>query len=163
MGGRNSIRAIVWFFLLMCLGSGCIGPPPSACSPQGGRGCDERGGFKRDPIALAQKIGKKFGVEGVVLGWVFRYEDRIGSAISVERPASVSFVIHVIGVKEGHILWSNPFQETQQALSKNVLKLASFLRRRGTWLKAKGLASLGMDEVLVSFPASRQRPEPQGA
>ena len=37
--------------------------------------------FTRDLIALAQRIGKIFGVKGVVLVWVFRYEDRIGNAI----------------------------------------------------------------------------------
>ena len=119
--------------------------------------------FERDPIASAQKTGERFGVDGVLLGWVFRYEDRIGNAISVERPASVSFVLHLVGVKEGQILWSAPFQETQQALSENILKLTSFLRRRGTWLKAKGLANVGMDEILFSFPALRERPEPEGA
>jgi len=119
--------------------------------------------FARDAIASAQKIGEAFGVDGVVLGWVFRYEERIGSAIAVERPASVSLAIHLVGVKEGRILWSGLFQETQQPLSENILKLGSFLRRGGFWLKAKSLAGVGMDEVLVSFPASREEPEPEGA
>jgi hypothetical protein len=68
----------------------------------------------------------------------------------------VSFAIHLVGVKEGSILWSGLFQETQQPLSENILKLGSFLRRGGFWLKAKNLASVGMDEVLVSFPALRE-------
>ncbi len=122
--------------------------------------------FSTDPIPSAQKIGEAFEVEGVVLGWVFRYEERIGSAIAVERPASVSFSIHLFGVKEGRILWRGVFQETQQPLSENILKFTAFLRRRGRWLRAKGLASVGMDEVLVSFPASREslapEPEPEG-
>lgn len=122
----------------------------------------EREDFERDPMASALKIGEAFDVDGVVLGWVFRYEERIGSAISVEHPASVSFVIHLVGVKERCILWSGRFQETQQPLSENILRFASFLRRKGTWRMAKGLASAGMDEVLVSFPASRERPESEG-
>jgi hypothetical protein len=121
------------------------------------------GDFSRDPIGSARKIGDAFGADGVVLGWVFRYEDRIGSAISVERPASVSFVIHLFGVKEGRILWRGIFQETQQPLSENLLKFTAFLRRRGRWLTAEGLAGVGMDEVLVSFPAPRERPVPEGA
>lgn len=116
----------------------------------------KREDFERDPMASALKIGEVFGVDGVVLGWGFRYEERVGSAISVERPASVSFAIHLVGVKEGSILWSGLFQETQQPLSENILKLGSFLRRGGFWLKAKNLASVGMDEVLVSFPALRE-------
>ena len=121
------------------------------------------GDFARDPIGSAQKIGDAFGVDGVVLGWVFRYEERIGSAISVERPASVSFAIHLFGVKEGRILWGGIFQETQQPLSENVLRLTAFLRRRGAWLRARSLASVGMDEILTSFPAPRERLEPEGA
>jgi len=122
----------------------------------------EGGNFKKEPIASARKTGEAFGVDGVVLGWVFRYEERIGNAIWVERPASVSFVIHLVGVEEGSMLWSGRFQETQQPLSENVLKLGSFLRRGGVWLKAKSLASVGMDEALVSFPASREEPESEG-
>lgn len=120
------------------------------------------GDVGRDPVALAGDIAEGFGVDGVVLGWVFRYEERIGSAIAVERPASVSFAIHLFGVKEGRMIWNGIFQETQQPLSENILKFTAFLRRRGTWLRAKSLASVGMDEVLGSFPASREGPEPEG-
>jgi len=119
----------------------------------------KREDFERDPMASALKIGEALGVDGVVLGWGFRYEERIGGAFSVQRPASVSFVIHLVSVKEGSVLWSGRFQETQQPLSEDIRRFVSFLRRRGTWRKAKGLASVGMDEVLVSFPASREMPE----
>jgi len=81
----------------------------------------------------------------------------------VERPASVSLAIHLVGVKEGRILWRGLFQETQQPLSENILKFTAFLRRRGRWLTAKDLASVGMDEALVSFPAAIEMPEPEGA
>lgn len=119
----------------------------------------KREDFEGDPMASALKIGEVFGVDGVVLGWGFRYEERVGSAISVERPASVSFAIHLVGVKEGSILWSGLFQETQRPLSEDIRRFGSFLRRGGIWQKAKGLARVGMDEVLVSFPASREEAE----
>jgi len=226
MKGRNNTKAIVWVFLVMCLGSGCtkaalrVARPIGSAAvipffqktlPEEGRGLTEdpitgrlfvageiapnarreltdliymkladfprldliplrevggaiRGGdFEKDPIREAQKIGAAFGVDGVLLGWVFRYEERIGSAIAVERPASVSLAIHLVGVKEGRILWRGLFQETQQPLSENILKFTAFLRRRGRWLTAKDLASVGMDEALVSFPAAREMPEPEGA
>lgn len=114
--------------------------------------------FETDPMGSALRMGRAFGVDGVVLGWGFRYEERIGGAFSVQRPASVSFIIHLVGVKEGSILWRGLFQETQRPLSEDIRRFVSFLRRRGTWRKAKGLASVGMDEVLVSFPASREVP-----
>ncbi|NIS61792.1 MAG: hypothetical protein GTO13_14160 [Proteobacteria bacterium] len=119
----------------------------------------QREDFERDPMGSALRMGRAFGVDGVVVGRGFRYEERIGGAFSVKRPASVSFVIHLVGVKEGSILWSGLFQETQQPLSEDIRRFGSFLRRGGVWLKAKGLASVGMDELLVSFPASREMPE----
>ncbi len=64
---------------------------------------------------------------------------------------------------ERHILWNKPFQETQQAVGENVLKLAFSLHRRVNKLKAKGLARVGKDEVFFSFLASRQWSEPQEA
>jgi hypothetical protein len=115
--------------------------------------------FETDPMGSALRMGRAFGVDGVVLGWGFRYEERIGGAFSVQRPASVSFIIHLVGVKEGSILWSGLFQETQRPLSEDIRRFGSFLRRGGIWQKAKGLARVGMDEVLVSFPASREEAE----
>ena len=113
------------------------------------------GNFQSDPINSGRKVGAVLGVEGVVLGWGFRYEERIGNSVSVERPASVSFVVHLVNVEDGSIRWTGRFQETQQPLSENILKLGSFLRRGGLWLKVENLASVGMDEILVSFPAIR--------
>ena len=111
--------------------------------------------FQTDPINSGRKVGAVLGVEGVVLGWGFRYEERIGNSVSVERPASVSFVVHLVNVEDGSIRWTGRFQETQQPLSENILKLGSFLRRGGLWLKVENLASVGMDEILVSFPVIR--------
>jgi hypothetical protein len=88
-------------------------------------------------------MGKKFEVDGVVLKWVFRCEDRIGSPISVERPASGSFVIHVLGVKEGPLLWSNPFQELQQSLGENGLKLSSFFAQERNLATGQRFSQLG--------------------
>jgi len=50
------------------------------------------------------------------------------------------------------MVWSGRFDETQQALTDDLLKLGSFLRRKGVWLKAEELASVGMDEILAKLP-----------
>jgi hypothetical protein len=137
-------------------------PQLEVISPKEVERAMEARGFEVEPIASARKIGGALGVEGVVLGWGFRYEERMGNSVSVEWPASVSFAIHLVDVKEGTVRWSGRFQETQQPLSENVLKLGSFLRRGGVWLTAKNLASVGMDKVLVSFPALKEGLEPEG-
>jgi len=41
---------------------------------------------------------------------------------------------------------------TQQALSENLLKFGSFIRRKASWLTAEELSSVGMDEMLKGFP-----------
>ncbi|MGA8181142.1 MAG: hypothetical protein WB792_13860, partial [Desulfobacterales bacterium] len=71
---------------------------------------------------LAVETGRALHADAVLAGFLYRYQDRVGSEYSVESPASVAFDIHLIRVKDGRVLWGGHFDETQRPLSDNLLR-----------------------------------------
>ena len=100
------------------------------------------------------KTGRDLNADAIFVGHLFRFRERIGTQYSVEVPASVAFDTHLIGVKDGRLLWSGNFDETQQSLSENLYQLGTFFRRRGRWVTAQELAVSGLEGVLKTFPGS---------
>jgi len=107
-------------------------------------------------MLLAPRLGKEVGAEFVLFGFVFRFEERVGSSLGVEKPASVGFDLHLFRVRDGVILWMMTFDETQKPLSDNVLNLGSFVRRGASWAKAEELASAGVGEILKKLPGPEE-------
>jgi hypothetical protein len=112
--------------------------------------------FEEKPIPTAIQIGRELNADFILVGYLFRFEERIGSSIGVEKPASVAFDVHLFRVKDGMEVWKGVFDETQRPLSENLLKIGSFLRRGASWLTADELASDGMDEMLNRFPGPEE-------
>jgi hypothetical protein len=100
------------------------------------------------------KTGRNLDADAVIVGHLYRFRERIGTQYSVEVPASVAFDIHLVGVKNGRLLWSGKFDETQQSLFEDLYQIGTFLRRRGRWITAKELAVSGLEGILDTFPAS---------
>ncbi len=119
----------------------------------------ERGQFELRPLRSAIQLGKELDVDFIIVGYLFRFEERIGSRIGVDRPASVGFDVHLLRVKDGKRVWDGKFDETQQALSENLLKMRSFVRRKASWLTAEELSSVGMDEMLKRLPGAKELEE----
>jgi len=119
----------------------------------------DKGQFELRPLRSAIELGKELNVDFVIIGYLFRFEERVGSRIGVDKPASVGFDIHLLRVRDGKRVWDGKFDETQQALSENLLKIGSFVRRGGAWLKAEELSSVGMDEMLKRLPGAKELEE----
>lgn len=98
------------------------------------------------------EIGGILGVDAILVGHIYRYRERIGTAYSVDTPASVALDLHFIRVVDGTFIWHGRFDETQTSLSEDCLKIFSFIKRRGKWLTADELAGAGLAEVLETFP-----------
>ncbi len=96
--------------------------------------------------------GRKHNADAVIAGYVYRYIERVGRWYSVKSPASVAFGIHLLSVKDGRILWSAHFDETQHSLSENLFNLKSFLKRKASWITADEMATSGLEEILKTFP-----------
>jgi hypothetical protein len=62
-------------------------------------------------------------------------------------------------MRDEKMVWIGKFDETQQPLSENLLKMGSFVRRKGSWLTAEELSSVGLDEMFKRFPGTKELEE----
>ncbi len=119
----------------------------------------DRREFDLNPMRSSIKLGRTLDADFIFVGFLFRFEQRIGSSIGVDKPASVGFDVHLVRLKDAKIVWTGKFDETQKPLSENLLKMGSFVRRKASWLTAEELSSVGMDEMLVRFPGQKELEE----
>jgi hypothetical protein len=100
---------------------------------------------------LADK-GRDKDTDAVLVGFVYRFRERVGKGYGAESPASVAFDMHLIHVADSRNIWSAHFNETQKSLGDNLFRLGSFISRGGRWLTAKDLADSGLEEIFEKFP-----------
>ena len=109
-----------------------------------------------EPPAFFGAIGAGLGVDAVLAGNVFRYQERHGSAYGAERPASVALDFHLIDARTGKMLWEASYSETQSTLSDNVGGIGTFVQRGAAFLTANQLASWAAEQILEKFPEPRE-------
>jgi hypothetical protein len=101
---------------------------------------------------LVLETARTAGAQSVIVGRIFHYRERVGTAYSVDTPASVAFDILLLRVSDGQLLWIGRFNETQKSLFENLFWISKFINRNARWLTADELAESGLEEVLKSFP-----------
>jgi len=101
---------------------------------------------------LIREIGRTLNADAVVNGYLYRFRERIGTAYSVERSASVAFDIHLIRIADDRLIWVGRFDETQRSLSEDLFRISLFFKRGIRWLSAYELAHHGMECALATFP-----------
>jgi len=101
---------------------------------------------------LLIEMGKRLQANAVISGSIYRFRQRIGTALSVDTPASVAFGMHLIRVSDGRLIGIGHFDETQHPLSENLFKVSTFFNRGGAWLTAEELATFGLHETMATFP-----------
>lgn len=100
------------------------------------------------------QAGASLGADAVLIGFLYRFDERVGSKYAVEKPASVAFELYLMGRADGRVLWSGRYEETQKSLSENLLDLDKFIKRRG-WLTAQQLAASGLDNLFDALAPPR--------
>ena len=101
---------------------------------------------------MLQQIGQAFSADAVLVGYLYRWRERVGGDHAVDRPASVAFDLSLIRSEDGAILWSEKFDKTQKSLSENLFEWDTFVRGRGRWMTAEKLAELGLEDMLSRMP-----------
>jgi hypothetical protein len=91
-------------------------------------------------------------LDAVLTGVIIRYEDRHGTALAVDRPASVAYDAYLISTSDGEMLWRARFDETQKPLLDNLLLVGRFLQGGGVWQTSETLTRIGLERVLKTFP-----------
>src|SRR5262245_39582375 len=99
-------------------------------------------------------------LDAVLTGVITRYDDRQGSALAVDHPASVAYEAYLISARDGEILWRARFDETQKPLFDNLLLAGRFFQGGGVWQTNDTLARIGLERVIKTFPGITPDPWP---
>ncbi len=93
-------------------------------------------------------VGRCMGVDLLVVPQLFEYRDRAGSAVGVTEPARVVLDVFVIDARNETLISRSRFDETQSALTSNLLEADKFFKRGGKWISARELAKEGMEKAV---------------
>ncbi|PLX49469.1 MAG: hypothetical protein C0613_07585 [Desulfobulbaceae bacterium] len=103
------------------------------------------------PRHIAIRVGRHLGIDHVMVGVVWRYRERQGSAMGASEPASVAFSLFLVEVADGRLVWQNSFDKTQTALSENLFDAPMFFKKGMKWLSAEELAGYGVEKSLKNL------------
>ena len=95
-----------------------------------------------------KRVGEMVYADAVMMGRVQRYRERIGDEWGAKSPASVAFVLDLVDVRRGDIVWSARFDETQKSLSESIFSLGSIGERGVRWLSADQLTHEGVKKAI---------------
>jgi len=104
---------------------------------------------------IIQEIGKAFSADAVLIGYLYRWRERIGTDYAIDRPASVAFDLNLIQSGNGAILWSEGFDKSQRSLSENLLDMDAFIYGGGKWMTVDRLADFGLTMMLKKMPEDK--------
>lgn len=96
-------------------------------------------------------VGKCMGVDLILVPMLMHWEERDGGQAGVVRPASVILDFFLIDTRDATLVSRIRYDETQAALTDNLLDINKFVRRGGRWVTATDLAREGMNRAIKSM------------
>lgn len=109
---------------------------------------EQGGGSSQAALRTWSAIGRCMGVDLLVTPQIYQWRERDGSAYGAASPATVVMDIFVIDVRNEALISRSHFDETQSALSTNLLEADKFFKRGGKWVSAQQLAREGMEKAV---------------
>lgn len=103
---------------------------------------------EKTPRDIAVELGRNLTVDHVLVGIINRYEEKVGSSLAAETPASVSFSVFLVNVSNSKLVWKSSFDKTQTSLSENLFDAPMFFKQGMKWFTAGELAGFGVNESL---------------
>jgi len=104
------------------------------------------------PIEMIKDVGMTLEADAVLVGEVYRWQDRVGTDYGIEKPASVAFDLSLVRSSDGGILWRSNYDKTQKSLMEDLLDLDTYVRSGGRWLTAEELADFGIKRLVSDMP-----------
>jgi TolB-like protein len=98
-----------------------------------------------------RQIGQGVYADAVLAGRMQRYRERVGDEWGAKSPASVAFVLDLVDVRRGDVIWSVRFDETQKSLSENIFALGDIGQRGVRWLTAEQLTQEGVKKSVAQL------------
>jgi hypothetical protein len=106
------------------------------------------------PLEMMQDMGRIFGADAVLVGQIYRWQNRVGADYGIEKPASVAFDLSLVRPSDGAILWRGNYDKTQRSLFENLFDLNTYIKSGGRWLTARELAIFGLERLLTEMPGA---------
>ncbi|HEY7715728.1 MAG TPA: hypothetical protein VIE90_14550 [Candidatus Binatia bacterium] len=100
-----------------------------------------------ETIRLRQ-IGQMVYADAVITGRMQRFRERVGDEWGAKSPASVAFLLELVDVRRGDVVWSARFDETQKSLSENIFAIGDIRERGVRWLNAEQLTQEGVKKAI---------------
>jgi hypothetical protein len=103
---------------------------------------------KATPEAQAAELAAKLQADAALMGQVLVYQERSGSRMGANPPATVGFEVKAVAA-DGQVLWVGNYYERQKPLTEDFL---GFIQHGGGFVTAEELAQYGTEKVLKTFP-----------
>ena len=100
------------------------------------------------PESRAAAAAKTLKADAVLIGQVRIYQERVGSRLGADPPASVGFEVKTVAA-DGQVLWVGNYYERQKPMNQDFL---GFFQHGAGFVTAEELAAYGVQEVLKQFP-----------
>ncbi|MCB2216688.1 hypothetical protein [Desulfofustis glycolicus] len=105
-----------------------------------------------DRQTLIERIGSEVKCNAVLVTTLSRYQPRVGGDFGVEQPASVVFAMKLYDIRQGPVLWSTMFAETQQSLLSNLMSFGTAVKRGFKWVTAEEMVEQGIIDKIRECP-----------
>ena len=114
-------------------------------------GRSERPG-RSSALAHWLHIGKKAGVDLLIVPMVIDWHEREGGDAGVTTSAAVTTDMFLIDTRgQGNLLQRSFYREKQIGLANNILNITTFVKRGGRWVTAEELAQEAMQKAIQEF------------
>lgn len=111
---------------------------------------------RAEPKVAAMLAASEFGADAILLGKVWRYRERKGSAYGSTSPASVDFEVTLYSAPAGDVLWVARFDQTQTDLTSNLFDSARYPGGGSRFLTVAELAQWGARLIAEKLPLGRR-------
>ena len=98
--------------------------------------------------ARLKRVGAMVYADAVMMARLQRYRERVGDEWGAKSPASVAFILDLVDVRRGDIIWTARFDETQKSLSESIFSLGDIGQRGVRWLSADQLTQEGVKKAI---------------
>ena len=94
------------------------------------------------------EIGRCMNVDLLLVPQVYEWNPRRGGPAGVVTPARIALGFFLIDTRNDRLVSRFHFDETQQALSDNLLEADKFFKRGGRWITAEEMAQEAMEQAI---------------
>ena len=98
--------------------------------------------------ARLKRVGAMVYADAVMMARMQRFRERVGDEWGAKSPASVAFILDLVDVRRGDIIWTARFDETQKSLSESIFSLGDIGQRGVRWLSADQLTQEGVKKAI---------------